>query len=171
MPKNVSVGAVLFVSGLAIGLSLTTLSAQQREGRRGPRLPTPEELPQEVATLRQLVPTNSTIMMDVQWHWTNLWWAGNYFNEARGHIQQLVRKNPTIRNQVDQSDVDLQGIFDGIATSSLAMVKDAIAMKDSVVFEKNTGRCSRAATRATRASAARTSGRDLRNRNGRRVKL
>jgi hypothetical protein len=146
MSKNFFMGAVLFVAGLAIGLSLATLSAQQREGRRGPRLPTAEELPQEVATLRQLIPTNSTIMMDVQWHWTNLWWAGKrknwplaqyYFNEARGHIQQLVRKNPTIRNQVDQTDVDLQGIFDGIDTSSLAMVKDAIAKKDSVVFEKD----------------------------------
>ena len=85
-------------------------------------------------------------MMDVQWHWTNLWWAGKrrnwplaqyYFNEARGHIQQLVRKNPTIRNQVDRTDVELQGIFDGIDTSSLAMVKDAIEKKDGVVFEKN----------------------------------
>jgi hypothetical protein len=147
MSRPVLTGAVLFISGLAIGLSLTALAAQQREGRaRGPRLPTLEEVPQEIATLRQLVPTNSTIMMDVQWHWTNLWWAGKrrnwplaqyYFNEARGHIQQLVRKNPTIRNQQDGTDVELQGIFDGIDTSSLAMVKDAIAKKDLVAFEKN----------------------------------
>ena len=147
MPKHVFSSAVLFISGIAIGLSLTALSAQQREGRRGPPpLPTMEQLPQEVATLRQLIPTNSTIMMDVQWHWTNLWFAGKrrnwplaqyYFNEARGHIQQLVRKNPTIRNQVDGTDVELQGIFDGIDTSSLQMVKDAIAKKDGVEFEKD----------------------------------
>jgi len=148
MSKNVLIGALLLVTGIAIGLSIPALSAQQREGggRRGPRLPTMEELPQEVATLRQLIPTNSTIMMDVQWHWTNLWFAGKrrnwplaqyYFNEARGHIQQLVRKNPTIRNNVEQKDVDLQGIFDGIDTSSLAMVKDAIEKKDGSEFEKN----------------------------------
>jgi hypothetical protein len=147
MHKHVFTGAVLFICGLAIGVSLTALSAQQREGRRGPPpLPTMEQLPQEVATLRQLIPTNSTIMMDVQWHWTNLWFAGKrrnwplaqyYFNEARGHIQQLVRKNPTIRNQVDGTDVELQGIFDGIDTSSLQMVKDAIAKKDGVEFEKD----------------------------------
>ena len=148
MSKNVLIGALLLVSGIAIGLSIPAVSAQQREGggRRGPRLPTMEELPQEVATLRQLIPTNSTIMMDVQWHWTNLWFAGKrrnwplaqyYFNEARGHIQQLVRKNPTIRNNVEQKDVDLQGIFDGIDTSSLMMVKDAIEKKDGVMFEKN----------------------------------
>src|SRR3984957_3776925 len=147
MGKNVINGVLPLVIGILIGVNLPPLSAQQREGRgRGPALPTIEQLPQEVATLRQLIPTNSTIMMDVQWHWTNLWWAGKkrnwplaqyYFNEARGHIQQLVRKNPTIRNQVDNTDVELQGIFDGIDTSSLAMVKDAIAKKDGVGFEKN----------------------------------
>ena len=148
MSKNVLIGALLLVTGIAIGVSIPAISAQQREGggRRGPQLPTMEQLPQEVATLRQLIPTNSTIMMDVQWHWTNLWFAGKkrnwplaqyYFNESRGHIQQLVRKNPTIRNNVEQKDVDLQGIFDGIDTSSLAMVKDAIEKKDGQTFEKD----------------------------------
>ena len=105
-----------------------------------------QEVPQELSALRQLIPTNSTIMMDVQWHWTNLWWAARkrnwplaqyYFNESRGHIQQLVRKNPTIRNQVDGTDVDLKGIFDGIDTSSLAMVKASIEMKEITVFDRN----------------------------------
>ena len=146
MSKNVIIGALLLVIGILIGANLPALSAQQREGRRGQPLPTMEQLPQEVATLRQLIPTNSTIMMDVQWHWTNLWWAGRsgtgrwrryYFNESRGHIQQLVRKNPTIRNQDTGMDVELQGIFDGIDTSSLAMVKDAIAKKDGPGFEKD----------------------------------
>lgn len=140
--------AFFLTAGIAIGVSLPALSAQQREGggRRGPRLPTMEELPQEVALLKQLIPTNSTIMMDVQWHWTNLWFAGKkrnwplaqyYFNESRGHIQWLVRKNPTIRNNAEQKDVDLVGIFDGIDTSSLAMVKDAIEKKDGPTFDKN----------------------------------
>jgi hypothetical protein len=147
MSKNVLLGALLLVTGIAIGLSIPAVSAQQREGRgRGPRLPTMEEVPQEIATLRQLIPTNSTIMMDVQWHWTNLWFAGKrrnwplaqyYFNESRGHIQQLVRKNPTIRNNVDGTDVELQGIFDGIDTSSLAMVKTDIEKKDGAAFDKD----------------------------------
>src|ERR1700720_2594463 len=147
MWKDAIIGVLLLVTGILIGVDLPALSAQQREGRSGPPpLPTLEQLPQEVATLKQLIPTNSTIMMDVQWHWTNLWWAGRrrnwplaqyYFNEARGHIQQLVRKNPTIRNNVEQKDVDLQGIFDGIDTSSLAMVKDAIERKNALGLEKN----------------------------------
>ena len=128
-----------------VGAIAPTVAAQQGRAAAPPTL-TAEQLSQEVAMLRQLIPTNSTIMMDVQWHWTNLWWAGKkrnwplaqyYFNEARGHIQQLVRKNPTIRNQIDGTDIALQGIFDGIDTSSLAMVKDAIAKKDAGAFEKN----------------------------------
>jgi hypothetical protein len=147
MSRHVIIGGLLLVAGILIGMNLPTLYAQQGEGRRGaPPTLTNEQLSQEVAALRQLIPTNSTIMMDVQWHWTNLWWAGRkrnwplaqyYFNEARGHIQQLVRKNPTIRNTADGTDVDLTGIFDGIDTSSLAMVKDAIAKKDAPAFEKN----------------------------------
>ena len=148
MSRNTLIGALLLMTGITIGLGLPALSAQQREGRRGPAPLTLEQLPAEVAALKQLIPTNSTIMMDVQWHWTNLWFAGKkrnwplaqyYFNESRGHIQWLVRKNPTIRNNAEQppKDVDLVGIFDGIDTSSLAMVKDAIEKKDGPTFDKN----------------------------------
>jgi hypothetical protein len=38
---------------------------------------------------------------------------------------------------VDGKNVELQGIFDGIDTSSLAMVKDSIEKKDALGFEKN----------------------------------
>jgi hypothetical protein len=106
-------------------------------------LPTMESLPAEVAALKQLIPSNSSIMMDVQYHWTQLYFAGQkknwplaqyWFNESRGHIQWLIRKSPTIRNAVDQTDVDIKGIFDGIDTSSLAMVKTAIEKKNLVEF-------------------------------------
>ena len=81
MSKNVIIGILLIVIGILIGVNLPGVSAQSRDGRRGgPPLPALDQLPQEVATLKQLVPTNSTIMMDVQWHWTNLWWAGRRHN-------------------------------------------------------------------------------------------
>src|SRR5262245_22420910 len=50
---------------------------QQRgqQPQRGEPLPTMESLPEEVARLKALLPSNSHIMMDVQWHWTNLWFA------------------------------------------------------------------------------------------------
>ena len=134
---------LLLACGVALGLTIPAMSAQQREGRRGPAPLTLDQLPAEVAALKALVPSNSHIMMDVQWHWTNLWFAGRkknwplaqfYFNETRGHIQWLIRKSPIIRSQIDNKDVDVAGIFDGVDTSSLAAVKTAIESKDSVQF-------------------------------------
>jgi hypothetical protein len=107
-------------------------------------LPTMDSLPMEVARLKELVPSNSHIMMDVQWHWTNLWFAGQaknwplaqyYFNETRGHIQWLIKKSPTMRSSgPDREEVNIEGIFGGIDTSSLLDVKTAIEKKDSAMF-------------------------------------
>jgi len=105
-------------------------------------LPTMESLPAEVAQLKALVPSNSHIMMDVQFHWTNLWFAGQkknwplaqyWFNEMRGHIIWLTRKSPIIRG-TDGKDVDIAAIFEAVDTSSLAAVKAAIEKKDSAQF-------------------------------------
>ena len=106
-----------------------------------------ESLPQEVARLKALLPSNSHIMMDVQWHWTNLWFAGQaknwplaqyYFNETRGHIQWLIKKSPTMRSSgPDKEEVNIEGIFEAVDTSSLADVKTAIEMKDSAKFAAN----------------------------------
>jgi hypothetical protein len=115
------------------------------EGQKADALPTMESLPEEVAKLKALVPSNSHIMMDVQWHWTNLWFAAQaknwplaqyYFNETRGHIQWLIKKAGPVMKSAgpEKEEVNIQGIFDGIDTSSLADVKTAIAMKDSAKF-------------------------------------
>ena len=119
--------------------------AQQPPQNGQAQLPTMESLPEEVARLNALVPSNSHFMMDVQWHWTNLWFAGKaknwplaqyYFNESRGHIQWFVKKSPTLKSAgPEKEEVNIAGIFDGIDTSSLAAVKTAIANKDSAQFE------------------------------------
>jgi len=118
--------------------------AQVQPAQRGEPLPTMESLPEEVARLKALVPSNSHFMMDVQWHWTNLWFAGQaknwplaqyYFNESRNHILWFIKKSPTLRSAGPQKEeVNIQGIFEGIDTSSLTDVKNAIAKKDSVEF-------------------------------------
>ena len=75
------------------------------QGRATP-LPSMDSLPAEVAQLKLLVPSNSHIMMDVQWFWTNLWFAGQkrnwplalyFYNESRGHITWLIRKSPILQ--------------------------------------------------------------------------
>ena len=140
-------GAFLVACGALLGVAvdrgwhdrmIPIVAAQQA---RNP-LPTMESLPAEVAQLKALVPSNSHIMMDVQFHWTNLWFAGQkknwplaqyWFNEMRGHIIWLTRKSPIIRGS-DGKDVDIQAIFEAVDTSSLAAVKTAIEKKDSAQF-------------------------------------
>src|SRR6185295_2402992 len=155
-----------------IGVHLPPVSAQQREGRRGPPpLPTMEQLPQEVATLKQLIPTNSTIMMDVQWHWTNLWWAGKkrnwplaqyYFNESRGHIQQLVRKNPTIRNQGTTPTWSCRAFSTGSTPVVWRWSRARSRRRTLWGSRRTTERCSRAVIPATRVLDDRTSARRFR---------
>ena len=122
------------------GAIFPTVAAQQ--GRAAAPPPTLESLAADVAQLKAIQPSNSHIMMDVQFHWTNLWFAAQkkdwefaqyQFNEMRGHIIWLTRKSPTIRAQ-DGTDVDIKSIFDAVDTSSLADVKAAIEKKDSVKF-------------------------------------
>jgi len=149
-------GVVLVAFGVVAGIAVdrgwthavTIAAAQQTppsqpqgQGRRN-ALPTMEQLPAEVAQLKALVPSNSHIMMDVQFHWTNLYFAGRrknwplaqyFYNETRNHIEWLIRKSPTTRGP-DGKDVDLKGIWEGIDTSSLAMVKAAIEKQDAAQF-------------------------------------
>ncbi len=103
-----------------------------------------DTMQEELTRLKALVPSNSHIMMDVQWHWTNLWFAGQsknwplaqyYFNESRGHINWLIKKSPTMKSAgPEKEEVNIAGIFEGIDTSSLADVKKAIEAKDSAKF-------------------------------------
>src|SRR5262245_36601293 len=152
MNKAIRVYAVLLLAfGILLGVAadrmwhgpsvLPGVSAQERAGGAGGRnpLPTMESLPSEVAQLKALMPSNSHIMMDVQFHWTEMYFAAQnknwplaqfMYNETRGHIQWLIRKSPMTRNVEDGKDVDIKGIFDGIDTSSLPAVKTAIEKKN-----------------------------------------
>ena len=146
--------AILIACGVLLGIGTDriwehglppSVVAQQKqaplEAQRSEPLPTMESLPEEVARLKALVPSNSHLMMDVQWHWTNLWFAAQaknwplaqyYFNKTRGHIQWFVKKSPTLRSAgPDKEEVNIAGIFEGIDTSSLNDVKTAIGKKDS----------------------------------------
>jgi hypothetical protein len=98
--------------------------------------------PADLQRLAMLVPSQSHAMIDVGYHWTNLWFAAEqknwrlaefYFNEARSHMQWTILIRP-IRKDDQNRDVDLQAIFDALDVSSFAGVKIAIAQKDSAKF-------------------------------------
>jgi hypothetical protein len=142
-------GALLVSAGVIVGVLLAgravrdvmpAASAQAPAAGRAAQPPL--DIPVDVAHLKDVVPSQSHAMMDVSFHWTNLWFAAQkrnwplaqfYFDESRQHIQWTIRIRP-IRKDADGKDVDLKGIFDGIDTSSLDAVKQAIARKDLPTF-------------------------------------
>jgi len=96
----------------------------------------------DVAKLKSITPSNSHIMEDVSFHFSNLWFAGQkknwplamfYYNETRNHIKWLITKSPTTKTP-DGEVVNLQGIFDGLDTSSLPMLKKTIDDKNLEEF-------------------------------------
>ena len=146
MTKQPVLQSVLWlVSGVLIGALLVMQSKYPLHAQSVAAPPADlKALEAEVTRLKSLVPSDSHIMMDVQWHWTNLWFAAQaknwplaqyYFNEMHGHIQWLIKKSPTIKSVgPEKESVNVKGIFEAIDTSSLADVNAAIAMKDSVKF-------------------------------------
>jgi hypothetical protein len=92
--------------------------------------------------LRTLIPSQSHAMMDVAYHFTNLWFAGQqgnwplaqfYFNEARSHIAWAVRLVPV--RKVSSGELRLQEIFDAFDKTLLADVKKQIAEKNARQFK------------------------------------
>jgi len=96
----------------------------------------------DVTRLKNVTPNLSHVMADVAFQYSNLWFAGQkknwplamfYYNETRGRIRWMLRINPTPKTPEGEV-VNLQGIFDGIDTSSLAMLKSSIEKKDVTEF-------------------------------------
>jgi hypothetical protein len=95
----------------------------------------------ENASLRALIPSQSHAMMDVAYHFTNLWFAGQhhnwplaqfYFNEARSHIQWAIRLVPV--RKTSHGDVPLADMFAAFDNTLLADLKKQIAAKDRKGF-------------------------------------
>jgi hypothetical protein len=135
---------LVFVCGILIGglvvWKLTALGQATAKDQAKTETPNVDltALNNDVARLKSITPSNSHIMEDVAFHYSNLWFAGQkknwplamfYYTETRNHIRWLLQKNPTTKTPQGEV-VDLQGIFDGIDTSSLQMLKKSIEDKN-----------------------------------------
>jgi hypothetical protein len=101
-----------------------------------------EALRADVARLKANAPSQSHTMVDVGYHWTNLWFAGEknnwplamfYLEETRRHILWTIQLRP-VRKGPDGNDVNLMPIFEGIDTTAFKAVADAILARDSAAF-------------------------------------
>lgn len=96
----------------------------------------------EIEQLKGQLPSQSHTMADVEYHFTNLWFAGKsgdwplamfYLNETRSHLNWTVRVRPVRRTSY--GEVDLRPILKGMEESSLAEIKAAIDAEDPAAFE------------------------------------
>ncbi len=92
--------------------------------------------------LRSLVPSQSHAMMDVAYHFTNLWFAGQhqnwplaqfYFNEARSHIAWAVRLVPV--RKTSGGELHLQEMFDAFDKTLLTDLKKQIVDRNAKQFK------------------------------------
>jgi hypothetical protein len=131
------------LAGLLVGLP-ASLSLAQGAPDDKPNTTADEiaALKAENERLKGLVPSQSHAMMDVAYHFTNLWFAGAhenwplaqfYFNETRSHIRWAIRIVPV--RKTGAGEVRLEEIFTPFDSSMLAQIQKTITAKDGKGFK------------------------------------
>ena len=100
-------------------------------------------LKEEVETLKRLLPDQAHAMADVDYHFSNLWFAAHnanwplaefYLNETRSHLNWVVRMRP-VRRLASGGEVDLRPILQGVESSGLSDTGVSIKQRDLKAFE------------------------------------
>jgi hypothetical protein len=101
-----------------------------------------QALRSEIDALRATLPSQSHAMTDVDYQFSNLWFAAKaknwplaqfYLNETMSHIGWMIRLRPV--RQTSHGDLALQPIFDAMQSGPVAEAKAAIGAKDNAAFE------------------------------------
>jgi hypothetical protein len=101
------------------------------------------ELKAEIDALRSMLPSQSHSMVDVEFQYANLWFAGKaqnwplatfYLNETRSHLNWTVRLRP-VRKLSNGGDLDLRPILKGVEDGGIASIKAALDKHDEPAFE------------------------------------
>jgi len=97
----------------------------------------------EIEQLRGQTPGQSHAMTDVDYQFTNLWFAAQernwplsvfYLNETRSHIGWTVRLRP-VRKLANGQDLDLRPLLQAIEQSGLTELRAALDKHDSKAFK------------------------------------
>lgn len=137
-------GVFLSVCGLLAILTSTSrpVTAQTTPAPATPPVPDVASLQAEIERLKQVVPDQAHAMMDVDYHFSNLWFAANqgnwplaqfYWNETRSHLRWAVRIIP-VRKDNAGKDVKLQDILQSLENSPLKQLEESIQLKDREKF-------------------------------------
>jgi hypothetical protein len=143
MPKRALLSGAVAVIGASACLVLLGSGAATVRAQVTPQ-PDVGALKAEIDALRALVPSQSHAMADVDYHFSNLWFAaenenwplaGFYLNETRSHLNWAVRIRP-VRRLSSGGPLELRPMLQGIENSGLASVKAALEKRDRSAFEQ-----------------------------------
>jgi hypothetical protein len=132
---------VVLWAGMGIGL-LALGTAALAQGAGAPQSEV-AGLKAEIETLKRLVPSQSHAMADVDYHFSNLWFAAQsanwalsdfYLNETKSRLNWAVRIRP-VRKLSTGREFDLRPMMQGLENSALAGIKSAINNKDLKSFD------------------------------------
>jgi hypothetical protein len=102
-----------------------------------------ESLAAEIETIKGRLPDQAHAMVDVGYHFANLWFSGQHENwklaefnlaETKSHLRWAVRIIP--KRKVGEYEVDLQAILQSLENAPLTQLSEAITAKDKAAFEK-----------------------------------
>jgi hypothetical protein len=97
----------------------------------------------EIEALKRLVPSQSHAMADVDYHFSNLWFATRsanwplaafYLNETKSHLGWAVRIRP-VRKLSSGQELDLRPILQSVEDTGLAELKTAIDGRNARAFD------------------------------------
>ena len=131
--------------GIAFGMSisqrseLTHFVAADEPAKPATDLAT---LQAEIEHLKKIAPDQAHAMQDVDYHFTNLWFAAQqsnwplaqfYFNETRSHLRWAVRIIP-VRKDNSGKEIKLEDILQSLENSPLKQLEEAVTEKSRDKF-------------------------------------
>ncbi len=135
---GVTVGALCFSQSFVGGPQPSVALAQPPVAQKLDLM----SLHAEVERLKQVVPDQAHAMQDVDYHFTNLWFAANqsnwplaqfYFGETRSHLRWAVRIIP-VRKDSKGQEIKLQDILQAVENGPLKELEESIKAKDREKF-------------------------------------
>jgi hypothetical protein len=144
--KTLTLAAALFTAGSAAGMIVSQPDMPQAAHAQD-AAPDPTSqiaaLRAEVERLQKIVPDQAHAMHDVDYHFTNLWFAAGqsnwplaqfYFNETRSHLRWAVRIIPVRKDNAGR-EIKLEEILQAVENSPLKQLEEAIKAQDAKGFD------------------------------------
>ena len=97
----------------------------------------------EIEQLRLLIPGQSHAMIDVEYHFANLWFAGKdsnwplatfYLNETRSRVQWALRIR-SVRKLASGQDLDLKPLADAFEATGITAIRAALDAHNVKAFD------------------------------------